>query len=873
MSEGPTHKRRRALESLKGRAWDLISEYQEKLLLTDDPREREDFERQIADLRRQLKKYQAELTELEESAEKPRPPGAIAEGVMPLPPQPYFVHPYPLQEYFTGRVSERQMLTEWLTGDQRPVFVLEALGGMGKSSVAWVWAKRDVADQVVPGLPEDSPEVQSSVRVPDDHKPEGLLFWSFYKGEGGGTFHLFLERAITYCSDGTKTAQNYVSEIGPEDKRMDYAAMQADLVQILQQRRFLLVWDGAERLLREYGGLDATIREERDVEELDPDARDTIDPAVARFLRDVAGQASSRLLLTSRLYPRDLEDLAGAKKKELTGLGEDDAAAYLQARGIRGTRAELVSAATQYDFHPLSLTNLAAALLDDFDEEGDISAAPNYDETETLKNRREHILERAYERRTPHRRELVSRLAAMRGAIPKEVVRLLAEDMEDIQPETMGRDLSELVRHGLLRHPSPEQYDFHPVVRRYCYQRLEDKEKVHHRLIDYFSERAAEVDEVTSLEDLAPLIELYHHTVSAGGFDDACDLLYDQLGEPLYFRFGAYQTRIELLRALFPDGEDHLPRLKKEGDQAWTLNSLANSYSLSGQPRRAVRAFKLAVKLAENLEIKENIAIGLGNLADMAQLPLGELAAAERNLQRSIELYREIENESREAVGHGELGRLLAYQGAFDKAEQHLTKALEVLDAYETNYVSVFWAYRALRALLMGDAKDALEAARRARELADVQLFERDIIRAEWLLGAARVTLASEERSRQNEHLAEAETHLTEALTRCRRINLVDQEPDILLAWARWHHASDNAQQAQYYTEEALAIADRSEYRLNQADIHNFLARLALDAGDQEAARQHAEVARERAWCDGPPHSYKPALDEAERMLKEAEEM
>ena len=31
--------------------------------------------------------------------------------------------------------------------------------------------------------------------------------------------------------------------------------------------------------------------------------------------------------------------------------------------------------------------------------------------------------------------------------------------------------------------------------------------------------------------------------------------------------------------------------------------------------------------------------------------------------------------------------------------------------------------------------------------------------------------------------------------------------------------------------------------------------------------REEAEVARERALCDGPPHCYKPALDEADRLL------
>ena len=36
-------------------------------------------------------------------------------------------------------------------------------------------------------------------------------------------------------------------------------------------------------------------------------------------------------------------------------------------------------------------------------------------------------------------------------------------------------------------------------------------------------------------------------------------------------------------------------------------------------------------------------------------------------------------------------------------------------------------------------------------------------------------------------------------------------------------------------------------------------------------ARAEAEIGRERALCDSPPHCYKPALDEAERLLKEAD--
>lgn len=67
---------------------------------------------------------------------------------------------------------------------------------------------------------------------------------------------------------------------------------------------------------------------------------------------------------------------------------------------------------------------------------------------------------------------------------------------------------------------------------------------------------------------------------------------------------------------------------------------------------------------------------------------------------------------------------------------------------------------------------------------------------------------------------------------------------------------------------EALEIADRCEYRLVQAAAHNFLAEMALDEGDTKAALKEAGIARERALCDGPPHCYQKALDEAEAMLE-----
>ncbi|MBI3913274.1 MAG: hypothetical protein HY327_03705 [Chloroflexi bacterium] len=580
------------------------------------------------------------------------------------------------------------------------------------------------------------------------------------------------------------------------------------------------------------------------------------------------------MLITSRLMVSDLEDragdaLAGVLDRDLKELGREDAIAFMRAQGVKqGTPAEIATVCEAYGNHPLSLRLLSGLIARDTHTPGDIAAAPRHDVHADLVQRQHHVLEQSYNALPEKERTLLSRLAAFRSAMTYDALAIFNEFGDEAKFDAA---LSDLQARGLLqRDIAHNRWDLHPIVRHYCYDRLTDKKSAHTRLRNYFAKiPASDADKVQSIEALAPVIELYYHTISAGRYDDAYQLFRNRLHDVIYFRFGAYQTQIELLRVFFPDGEDRPIRLKNEYRQGITLNLLANSYALFGQPRRAIPFYISYISIAERQRDKLNQAIGLGAVATVSYFPIGEFVKTERNLRQQIEICQKIKNEFHEAVGRQELGKLLAYRGAFDEAAQELELSSRYdLKANDKQGQCVGQLFRALKALLMGNGRVALEAAQQGRTLADevakmAYSFERDIIRAEWLLGAALVM--------EEKDLNAASTHLTEALTRCRHINLVEFEPDILLAWARWHRIREmDAKEAKAFAEEALAIADRCEYRLKQAEIHNFLARLALDAGNRAAARQHAEIAKERAWCDGPPHCYKPALDEAERMLKES---
>ncbi len=755
----------------------------------------------------------------------------------------FLAHPYPMPANFTGRVVERKLLSHWLDEDNaHPLLVLRALGGFGKSALVWHWLLHDVS-------PTAWPQV---------------VWWSFY--EADASFDSFLSKALHYVSDGKIT--------------MDKASTNdmGTLLEWLRSRATLLILDGFERELRGFAGLNAPYQGDTGTES-NTNERDCISPVADQFLYHVSLQPDfcSKVLLTSRYCPHVLEAkggglLQGCWEEELLQMQPADAVEFFLAQGVRGRRAEIQDACKSYGYHPLSLRLLAGWIVGDLQEPGDIAAANRLDVSGTLVQRQHHVLEQAYGSLTPPRKSLLGRIACFRSGVTYDDLKAVAEK----SATTLDVDLRDLVARGLLHHDTKERrFDLHPIVRRYAYAHLNvsDRTAAHTRLRDYFATKPLP-DRVTRLEDLNPLIELYHHTVRAGQYDQAKALYRAHLEKKLYHQFCAYRLIIDLLRALFPDGEDHPPRLKYEGAQAWTLNELANTYGQSGQPGRSVALFERHNMIRQKLGHKEDLATGLGNVA-FEQMLIGALRIAEGNLRRRITLCQKITDESGEAIGHQELGRLLAYCGDFAESKKELALAKALSDKRDGSQVqSVVCAYCSLRELLRlrSACSPADPSPARALDLAQQALdwanetartkypHELDYVRAHWLKGAA-YRIASQ--------WDEADSHLREALERCRRINCVEAEADILIDLARVRANTASSDEAQRLAEEALLITERSGYVLQGADAHLELGRLALAHGDDPVAFEHAGKARELAFCDGPPdYTYKAAYDEAGALLQ-----
>jgi len=770
----------------------------------------------IAQLRLYKKKQKQELY-YKERVEK----GVDLELLLPLPPMSYIAHPYPLQANFTGRLSERKELTEWFTNSDKPMFTYVAMGGMGKSALTWYWLYEDIIKK---GL-----------------APEGIIWWSFYDREA--RFETFLMKAIQYVSSG---------KVDP--KKIDSTRDRMDaLNKLLCEKRFLLVLDGVERVLRAYAGLGSPYQGDEVKEDERGDFRTCVEPHVGTFLQWLAGQdIKTKTLLTSRLCPKEMDDIDGCFHKDLKELPKEDAVEFFYRQGVKGTRAEIENACDPFGYHPLSLRLLSGMIVKDPKFPRDIVAWTRHNPLPELKGKEHNILELSYNSLDPQKQTLISKISAFRNPMEYESVKIFNEFKTE---KEFDDSLIELKNRGLLlRDDKTNKYDLHPIIRRYCYDRLKDKEGVHSRLRDYFASIPESV-KVESLDDLGPVIELYHHTVSSERYDEAVELYRDRLSDLLYYQFGAYNLDIDLLHALFSGGEDKPPSLKKDAYLAWIFNSLATSYSLSGQLKNAVPLYKRHNELQKRIGDKRNLAIGLGNLACTAQIPLGDFKSAESNLRKKINIDQEIGAEFDKARGHSELGLLFAYQSKYDESEKELVTAISIQKKIEHKQTEgISWLYKGIKALFISDIEETLKMGKMARDLADVKRHEGDIIRAEWLLSSAYLA---------KKDLKEAEKHLNEALERERKINLVYSEPDVLLELAKLRFAQKRKEEALKLAKEALEIADRCEYRLKQADIHNFLAEFYIDAKDFDKAKEHIKIAKERAEC-----GYKPTMDKAERLAK-----
>ena len=600
-------------------------------------------------------------------SQEKRAPSFHPPNLIPTAPAPYIAHPYSLLQTreVVGRRDELHLLTDWVTANTivpRDVrlFNVVAIGGMGKSALTWKWFN-DIAPNELPHL-------------------AGRMWWSFY--ESDAYFENFVIRALAYAA-GLPEA---------EVRQMPAPDREDQLWQVLDQRPFLLVLDGLERILLAYARMDAAHLPDDDLDEQTandiarfyglPDnvketylekhrLRQCTDPRAGHFLRRLAQVRASRVLISTRLYPAELQTNTalprpGCYPLFLTGLSDDDALALWRAfiGGARsGTSEQLLPLFRAFGNYPLLLRALAGEVAEyrpapgDFDRWRQAHADFN-PAALPLKNARTHVLAFALRGLSAAQRHVLHTIAAFRMPATWETLRAVLVGEEKQKPcrddRALDATLTELEDRGLVGwDKAANRYDLHPIVRGVVWQALDARARrdIYGALHSYFdaAPRPPAWEKVESLEDLTPGIELFHTLIGLERYEDAFVVFRDHLADATLYRLSASRQRVELLERLFPDGVETLPRLASARHQSYTLNALALAYQYSGEPGRAEPLFRRAVEIDEREKDGANVAVGLCNLSDALRLS-GHLREAETAACRALGMCREQGNRFQEGI-------------------------------------------------------------------------------------------------------------------------------------------------------------------------------------------------------------------------------
>ena len=818
-------------------------------------------------------------TAREDAAELPTP-AALANSIhyvsdIPHPPEPYIAHPYTLLQVrrLVGRKEEMELLTDWVTGkrfEDVRIFNVVAIGGMGKSALTWTWFN-DIAPQ------EMTPSA-------------GRLWWSFY--ESDATFENFVTRALAYVS------RRRLDEV----KQLPFSEREDQLRDLLDREPFLLVLDGLERILTAYARLDAAYL--RDEDALDEETvnrvagayglprsagqsfvgkhklRMTADPRAGRFLRELARVRASRTLVSTRLYPADLQAPDGSPSPGcsalfLPGLSDQDALELWRAYGARGSREEMLPVFRAFDKHPLLLQLLGYEVAEFREAPGDFdawkTANPEFNPFGMeLANIQSHVLEHALSSLSRAELKTLQVIAGFRMPASIDTLKALlirTGEEEDPSPKpfaTFGdldRVLTALEDRGLLgwdRHAN--RYDLHPIVRGVVWVGLNDETRtdLYATLLAHFQAMPMVLFEaVNSVEDLTPAIELYYILTRRKSYEKAYRVFRKWLYTPTQHRLSASHLQVELLNELFADGLDTVPSLQTRGEQSFALFALAQASSRSGRPGVALSLFRLVDEIVVSDDRQRPQIINLAGLSDCLRVA-GKLRAAEACARTALVISRNQERH-REEVALYRLGLVLAARGKLGGGTMALRASLRMWQAQsylETECVIL--ARLAEVALWQGDTASAATLANRAWHLVAAKGNKRNFVRAARLQGAAALFAG--------DHTGAGE-RLHHALLLARAVSFVEEELPTLVTLAEWHRQDGKIAQARALLEDVWDSAECGPYPLFHADALNVLAQIERDAGNTEAAIEAATKAYRLAWCDGPPFAYHWGLEKAKAHL------
>lgn len=499
---------------------------------------------------------------------------------------------------FVGREAPRKDLTRWALEGQppAPVYCLIALGGCGKSRLAWTWFN------------EVLPEIRA-------RGFSGAMWYNLYTPN----FELsdLVKRALRYVN-GRDSILHGGRETEIND--LDYPEAADLLLEILDTSPYLLVLDGLERKM--VGYVKEGTKGDEDPDDdlpsrakcylLERDIRGTD----REFLMGLARLARSRVLVTSRVIPADLEEddigargepIRGVHFERLKDLSPDDARDLWRAVSPDDGMSddEVKRLVESFGCHAQCTQIFAAAIHNAGGFEAWKSWNKDFDIFEEknlkMKQRQSGILHFAMRKLSVKCLLILLHLHSVKETVTLDNLRRrLLNDRSPIANDEELRDiLTDLWSRQIIgKDPTGRRYDLHPVVHGYIWSLQKKGDTGAHDNFDAAVSALSAMPregnlDIGDMANLQPLIKIYMDCCTRGekdgstrsDFDEAWKTFHQKLYEPISRVNAGDRDLLDWLLRLFPDEDPSgsLPRLTCRSDQADALRTLAILLNQSGQ--------------------------------------------------------------------------------------------------------------------------------------------------------------------------------------------------------------------------------------------------------------------------------------------------
>jgi tetratricopeptide (TPR) repeat protein len=712
-----------------------------------------------------------------------------------------------------GRERELAALSKAWRRARTNIVTLVASGGVGKTALVKVWLNR--------------------IGQKNWRGAHCVFGWSFYsQGAAEGrqaSADLFIDAALRWFGD-------------PDPKKGTPWEKGERLAELVRAQRTLLVLDGLERLQHPPGG-------------------GLKDPALQTLLRELAVDNPGLCIVTTRLTVDDLKDFAGTSMEtiDLENLAPEDGARYLGHLGIKGTDEELRQAAKDLDGHALALTLLGTYLAVGYG--GDIrkrdlvprltAEAKHGGHARRMMNAYERWFEGKPEQEILRLMGLFDRPAEpgpLRVLRQPPTIAGLTERLQNLNEYPWNLALDNLRQARLLdpKDPeAPETLDCHPLIREHFGDQLKASasaawREAHGRLYEHY--RSAAKEYPGTIEEMTPLYAAVAHGCQAGRHQEALDEIYwrrIRRGNQAFsvIKLGAFGADLAALAGFFdPPWENPVAGLT-EPTKAFVLNEVGFDLRALGRLAEAVEPMRAGLDLDIAREDRRNAAISASNLSEL-YLTLGDIGQAIAYAERSVELADHSGDAFLRMGLRTTLAEALHQAGRLPEAETLFQEAERMQHEGQPQY-PLLYSVQGFRYsdLLLGHGKyhEVRDRAAKTVAWAETQRVLLDIALDHLSLGRACEGAGD---------LAEAVSHLNQAVTGLRQAGQQDDLPRGLLARASFYRLRGDFPHAQHDLDEALLIATRGQMRLHEADCHLEQVRLWLATDGLDGARTAVTRAR-----------------------------